>query len=126
MLLAMSVVVLEVVALVLQGVERLIFDLPACPATPHELVDITLAYPQVRHPTAVLHLVRADLPVLDEIDPHVRSRSIKRHVIDKAKPMHNPGSAIMPLIIGDVARCCSHLHLLEQIGMIPFFHPEDV
>src|SRR3989441_1713595 len=45
MLLAMSVAVLPVVALVLQRVECLIFDLPACPATPHEFVDIALAYP---------------------------------------------------------------------------------
>src|SRR5215831_14640090 len=101
MLLAMSVVVLEVVALILQRVERFIFNLPACPATPHEWVDITLAYPQVRHPTEVLHLVLAHLPVLDEIDPHVCSRAIERHVVDKAKPMHQPGGAVMPLIAGD-------------------------
>src|SRR5262249_24695748 len=86
MLLAMSVVVLEVVTLILQRVERFIFNLPACPATPHEWIDITLAYPQVRHPTEVLHLVLAHLPVLDEIDPHVCSRAIERHGVDKAKP----------------------------------------
>src|SRR5215510_9019152 len=113
MLLAMSVVVLEVVTLILQRVARFIFHLPACPATPHEWVDITLAYPQVRHPTEVLHLVLAHLPVLDEIDPHVCSRAIERHVVDKAKPMHQPSSAVMPLIAGDAPRCFGRLHLLE-------------
>src|SRR5882724_13460622 len=126
MLLAMSVVVLEVVALILQRVERFSFNLPACPATPHEWVDITLAYPQVRHPTEVLHLVLAHLPVLNEIDSYVRSRAIERHVVDKAKPMHQPGGAVMPLIIGDAPHVFGRLHLLEQIGMIPFFDAENV
>src|SRR2546426_4525110 len=101
MLLTMAVVVLKVVALIFQRIERFIFNLPPRPATAHELIDVTPAYPQVRHPTEVLHLVLADLPILDDIDPHVRSRCIERHVIDKPKPMYHTRSAVMPLIIGD-------------------------
>src|SRR6267378_5231366 len=122
----MSVVVLKVVALVFQCVERLIFDLPARPPTSHELVDVAPIDPQVRHPTEVLHLGLAHLPVLDEIDPHVLSRAIEWHIVDKAKPMHQTGGAIMPLIIADSTRFVGRLHLLEQIGMIPFFDPEDI
>src|SRR2546428_6298066 len=67
------VVVLKVVALIFQGIERLIFNLPARPTTPHELIDVTLAYPQVCHPTKVLPLVLANLQIIDEIDPYVSS-----------------------------------------------------
>src|SRR3989454_9474492 len=49
MLLAMSVVVREVVALILQRVARFIFNLPSCPAIPHERVDSTLPYSQCRY-----------------------------------------------------------------------------
>src|SRR5436190_24163651 len=126
MLLTMPVVVLKVVALIFQRIERLIFYLPPRSATAHEFVDSALAYPEVRHPTEVLHLILAHLPVLDEIDPHVRSRAIEWEVVDKAKPMHQPGGAVMPLIIGDAPRCFGRLSLLEQTGMIPFFDAENV
>src|SRR5215471_20390634 len=122
-LLAVTVVVLKVVALVLERVERLIFDLPACPATPHELVDVALAYAQVRHPAEVLHLLWASLPVLDEIDPYVPSGPIEWHVIDKAKLMYNFSGAVMPLIIGNVTRFFGRLHLRKQVGMVTLFHP---
>ena len=39
--------------------------------------------------------------------------------------MHNPGGAVVPLIIGDAPSFFGHLHLLEHIGMITFFDPED-
>src|SRR6516225_4963845 len=124
MLLAMSVVVLEVVALILQRVERFIFNLPACPATPHEWVDITLAYPQVRHPTELLNLVLAHLPVLDEIDQHVCSRAIERHVVDKARPSRQRRSALRPLIVAHAARCFGRLYLLQHIGLMHTFTTE--
>src|SRR6266446_1350392 len=90
MLLTMAVVVLKVVALIFQRIERFIFNLPPRPATAHELIDVTLAYPQVRHPTEVLHLVLADLPILDEMDPHVRSRCIERVVYDLFREFSQP------------------------------------
>src|SRR5215510_9759526 len=126
MLLAMPVVVLEVVPLIFQRIERLIFNLPSRSSTPHEIIDVTLAYPQVCHPTEVLDLLIAYLPVLDEIDPHVHVRGIERHIIDKPKAMAYPSSAVVPLIIGDAPSLFGHLHLVEQIGMIPFFDPEDI
>src|SRR3982751_7111258 len=100
----MAVVVLKVVALVFQWFERRVLDLPARPPTAHELVDVAPMDPQVRHPTEVLHLVLAHLPVLEEIDPPVLSRAIEWHIVDKAKPMHQTGGAIMPLVRGDRPR----------------------
>src|SRR5882724_7527002 len=126
MLLAMAIVVLKIVALILQRIERLIFNLPPRPAIAHVFIDVTLTHPQVRHPTEVLHLVLANLPILDEIDPYVRSRSIERYVVHKAKPMHDTGGAVVPFIIRHAPRFFGCLHLLEQIGMITFFDPEDI
>src|SRR6516225_11901388 len=126
MLLTMPVVMLKVVALIFQRIERLIFDLPPRSTTAHELIDVTRAYPQVCHPTKVLLLVLANLPILDEIDPYVRSRCIERHVVHKAKLMHNPSGAVVPLIIGNAPSFFGRLHLVEQIGMIPLFDPEDI
>src|SRR5262249_29234074 len=94
----MPVVVLKVIALIFQGVERLVFNFPARPTTPHEVIHVALAHPQVRHPAEVLDLVSASFPVLDEIDPHVHVRGIERHIIDKPKTMAHLCSAVVSLI----------------------------
>src|SRR5207253_6578231 len=86
-------------------IECLIFNLPPRSSTAHELIDVPLAHAQVRHPAEVLDLARTYFPILDEIDPHVRSRGIKRHVVDKAKAMHHTHGAVMPLIKGHVPAC---------------------
>ena len=71
-------------------------------------------------------LCSANLPILDEIDPHVWVRGIERHVIDKAEAMDHPCGAVVSLIRGDTAGVLRGLHLLEQIGMIAFFDTQDV
>src|SRR3984893_9426930 len=122
----MAVVVLKVIALIFQRIERLIFDLPPRPATAHEGINVAFTHPYVCHPTEVLHLLIAYFPVLDDIDPYVRLRSIEWHVIDKAKAMYETRSPLVPLRRGDAASLCGGLDLLEQIGMIPFFDPQDI
>src|SRR6266851_5840555 len=86
-LLAMAIVVLKMVALIFQRIERLIFNLPPRPATAHEFRDVPRTHPYIRHPTEVLDRVPANLPVIYEVDLDVGSRGMKRHVIEKAKPM---------------------------------------
>src|SRR4029453_9332816 len=125
-LLAMPVVVLKVIALVFQRIEGFVFDLPPGSSTSHEPKDVALVHPPVRHPTEVSDLVMTNFPVLDEIDPYVRVRSIEWHVIDKAKPMTDACGAIVPLISSHVSIVCSSLHLIEQIGVIAFFDSKDI
>src|SRR5215470_13062288 len=98
MLRAMAVVVLEVIALVFQGMEGLIVDLPPGATAPHEVKDIPCVHSQVCAPAAVLDLVLAHLPVLDHMDPSVWVGGIERDIIDKAKSMHKPRRAVVPLI----------------------------
>src|SRR6266446_7533004 len=126
MLLAMSVVVLKVIALVFQRIAGLVFDLPPRPPTPHEVIHVPCADAQVRHPAKVLDLVMTNLPLRDEIDPHVWARGIQRHLIHKPKAMDNPCSAVVPFIIRDAPRRLRHLHLLEPKGMIACFDPKDI
>src|SRR5712691_3979492 len=107
------------------SVERLIFNLPPRSSPPHEAKDITLTHAQVGHPTEVLDLGMANLPILDEIDPHVGVRGIERHVVHKAEAMAHPCSTVVSLIRGHAPGVLRRLHLLKQKGMIAFFDPED-
>ena len=65
----MTKIVLEVVALVFQRVERLIFNAPPRSSAPHELIHRAFIDPQVGDPTKVLDLVLNLLPTLQEVDP---------------------------------------------------------
>ena len=122
---AMPVIVLKVVALIFQRIERLIVHLPPGSSTPHEVKDIAPAHAQVGHPTEVLDFRIAHLPILDEIDPPVHVRGIERDIIDKPKAMAHPCSAVVSLIKRHAPSLLSRLHLLEQKAMIAFFDPED-
>src|SRR4029453_12383962 len=126
MLLTMPIVVFKMIPLVLQRIERFVFDLPPGSSSPHEVQDVALAYAQVCHPTEVLDLGIADLPVIDEIDPYVYVRGIEGHIIDKPKAMDNSGSAVVSFIRGHVPSMLRHLYLLEQKGVIAFFDPKDI
>jgi hypothetical protein len=53
MLLAQPKVVLEVVALILEGIEGLVFDLPARSASAHELVNVVPGDGKIGDPAAV-------------------------------------------------------------------------
>src|SRR5262249_2120877 len=126
MLLAMPIVVFKMIPLVFQRIERFVFDLPPGSSSPHEVKDVALAHAYVRYPTEVLDLGIADLPVLDEIDPHVDVRGIEWHLIDKPKAMEHPGSTVVSFIIGHASSLLCRLYLLEQKGMIAFFDPKDI
>jgi hypothetical protein len=80
--------------------------------------DVARADTQLRHPTAVLDLGTAELPVLDEIDPYVYVRGIEGHIMDKPTTMDNPGSAVVSFIMGHAPRLLRRLDLLEQRSMI--------
>ncbi len=55
----MSVVMLDMITLVLQGIESLVFDLPAGAAAFHRLLYILPGNGQVFHPTVVI----GDFPI---------------------------------------------------------------
>src|SRR5262249_22025510 len=104
----------------------LVFDLPPSASASHEQIHVALTHANVGHPTPVLDLGRAPLPILDEIDAEVGVRGIEWQVIDKAKAMDQSSGAVVALIMAHTAGVFCGLDLLEQIGMIPFFNPQNV
>src|SRR5262249_31635037 len=68
----------------------------------------------------------AGLPVLDAMARHVRMRRMERQVTDQAEAMASPCGAVVALLIGAPSGVLRGLNLLEQIGMISFFAPQDV
>ena len=66
-LLAVSVVMFKMISLILQGVERLIFDLPPCPSTTHDRENIQLGDGEIRYPTEMLDFVFSNFPILHKV-----------------------------------------------------------
>src|SRR5262245_8945858 len=126
MLIAVAEIVLEAIALILQGVERFIFDAPAGSSPLHDAVNRSLMDAQVGDPTEMLDFVPHRLPALDEVDPQGGMGFIERHVTDKTKPMMNALWSVMTVIIGHATGAFRFGHLLEQKGMIAFFDPQHI
>src|SRR5687767_6229134 len=128
MVIAMTKVVLEVIALVFQRVERLIFNAPPCAPTPHELINRALIDAQVGNPTKVLDRVLGlvPLPALQKVDPQVGIGFIERHGTNKAKAMMETRPCIVSIVIGDSPSPLSRRHVLKQVGMVAFFDTENI
>src|SRR5678815_4620124 len=114
MLIAMTIIVLEMVPLVFQGVECLIFDAPPCSSTPHELIDCAFIDAQVSDPTEVLDCVLVPLPALQEVDPQVGMGCIERHVTDKPKPVAQTCPGGVAIVMRDASGLLGRRHLLKQ------------
>ena len=119
----MAKIVFEVVPLVFQCIERLIFNAPAGSTTPHDLVHGAFGEAQVGHPTEMLYLVAVPLPALQKVDPTVGIGLIERQVTDEAKAMAQPALGIIAIVIAHLARLLSRRYLREQIPVISFFDP---
>src|SRR5918992_831179 len=122
----MTKIVLKLVALVFQRVERLIFNAPAGSTTPHDLVHRAFGQAKVSYPTEMLHFVAVPLPALQKVDPHIGVGLIERQVTGKAKAMAQTTLGIIAIIIAYLARLLSRRHLREPIPMIAFFDPQNV
>jgi len=84
-LLSEAVVVLEVVALVFQGVEGLIFDFPSGATGPHDAIGIGLGDGNVGDPGESDHVIARHLPVFEEVDPDVLVGCIDGESVEPVK-----------------------------------------
>ena len=82
MSLPMPKVVFEMVALVLEGVEGLILDFPACPPPTAQSVSVVALNCEVGDPSEVAGLITLDFPVFQEIDPQMGIRLVERYIIE--------------------------------------------
>ena len=61
----------EMITLIFEGIEGLIFDLPACTAASHEFISVAFCYCEINNPTEMLHFCGRDFPVFQKIDQHI-------------------------------------------------------
>ena len=79
----MAEIVLQVVALVLERVERLILDLPTRPRGAHQLDDVVGGRHQIGDPgIAIVDLAVLDDPELDEVDARRVGTAVQRQTGD--------------------------------------------
>ena len=72
----MPKVVLKLISLILEGVERLVFHFPACPSPTHQGVDLVLGDSEVGDPTEMAGFAAPDLPIFQKIDPFILIRLV--------------------------------------------------
>src|SRR5215467_4580335 len=98
MLIAVAEIVLEVIALIFQRVERFICDAPPRSRPLHDAVHGALVDAQVGDPTAMLDFALHRLPALEEVDAQWGMGRIEWHPTDKAKAMVHPLVAVLTVI----------------------------
>jgi hypothetical protein len=82
-LVAVTEVVLEVIALVLEGVEGLVFDLPAGAGSSHQGHPVAVVDGEIGHPREVLDTaVGGVLPILEEVHLEVEVGVVQRHAVE--------------------------------------------
>jgi len=61
----------EMIALVFEGIESFIFDLPACTAASHKFIGIAFCYGKISNPTKMLRFFGLDFPVFQKINQQI-------------------------------------------------------
>jgi len=95
MLFAQAKVMFEVVPLIFQGVEHLVFDSPTGPTGTHNLVHVVDGEGKIGNPTeSGFFPLAVELPVLKDIDQKTPIGFIERDPIDEAEGMGDPRLAL--------------------------------
>src|SRR5271166_3890623 len=126
-LLTVSVVMLQVISLVFQGVEGLILDLPAGSSPPHDVPDVLRNQEKVGDPTEMLNpSIGVDLPVFQHIDQFVGVGLVERHAIAEPKMMQNARRWILQGKDLHLAGLVEVLQVREQKGVVARLDANDV
>ena len=132
MLLAQAIIVAQIVALVLQRVEHLVFNPPPGSAAPHDLNDVGRGERDVGHPREphadCLHPIFLDhLPVFEKVDLEILVALVQGHGVDETKAVvlvrilrvdHD--------VVGHLAALIRLVDPPEQKGVIPGFGREEI
>ena len=123
----MTIVVFQVIALVFQGVEGLILDLPACSSPPHDVPDVLRNQEKVGDPTEMLNFpIGVDLPVFQHVDQLVGVRLVERCAITEPKMMQDARRRIDQGEDLHLAGLVEGLQVLEQKRVIARLDANDV
>ncbi len=120
----MAVVVFKMIALVLEGIEGLIFNLPAGATAPHQLKDIGCRDREIGDPAKMLDFVPVNFPIFNEVDQQVRVRGVQRDLIDEPKSMNDPFH--LAFVLGHLTGLVGRGDRFKQKGVVAFFDPHNV
>ena len=120
---AMPKVVFKVIALILEGVVGLIFDLPAGAAPTHQRGGIVLGDDKVRNPGEMLDLISLDFPIFQKVDLDIGIGGIEGNVIEVTEALSHARD--LPLKLSRVAPCVGLGHIVKQMGMIARLDTQD-
>ena len=125
--LAVAEVVLEAVALVLQGVEGLVLDAPARSRATHQRHHVGVVDGQVGDPREALFLaVGAGLPVLEEVHLQFEVRVVERRRVEISEPvMHTVFVGVLMGLHRAGVDPLGRLHPLEQRLVVSRLRPHD-
>jgi hypothetical protein len=124
---AQSVVVLEVVSLVLEGVEGLVLHLPPGAACAHDGVNVFTGEGEVRNPAEVLCAAGALFPVLQDIDQKIPVGRIEGHRVHKPKEMAHLGVfGIRDIVFNGIAFFDGLVETCGKVGVISLLESEDI
>ena len=125
-LFAQPEVVLEVISLILQGVEGLVLDLPTRPTAPHDLVSVLFGDGEIGDPAERFHLVSRHFPVFQDIYQKIRIGLIERNSINESKVVaHALSEGIIHGKFSGLAGFGGPIHTLEKKGMISRLDTEN-
>lgn len=125
-LLAEAKVVLEVISLILEGVEGFVFDFPAGAPAPHDVVDIVLGQGEVGNPTEVLGLLAVILPVFQDVDEEVFVGFIERETVGEPEEVvHTRIFWIREVVLDGLSRLHGGVQATKEVFVIVFFDAED-
>ena len=117
---AVAEVVLELVALVLQRVERFVLDPPARPPGAHQLHRVPSVHPQVRDPReALLPAVRPPFPAFEEVHLEVHVRVVQR------RPVRPPEAMLHALRVRRLPALRARLRAGRRNRRLQLVHPRE-
>jgi len=117
----------EMIALVFEGIESLIFNLPAYSTALHKFIGIVICYSKISNPTEMLRFFGRDFPVFQEVNQQILIWFIQRDLVKEKETMRFLGIIVVDQIKlnGFVILSC-FFHFFEQERMIALFDTQNV
>ena len=90
----MPKVVLEMITLILQGIERFVFDLPTCTTASDQMTRVVTSDRQIGDPaeTFANRTIRRIFGVLQKVHEEIRIAFVQRQIVDKANLAEHLGA----------------------------------
>jgi len=120
----MTKIMLKMIPLIFQGIERFILDSPASPTATHQLIRIFLGDGEISNPTEMLCLFAGlYLPILQKVDAYIGIGRVEWRIINEAKPMDDP--FFFNFKAGGLTGLIFLSDKFKQIGMVTWFHADN-